>query len=379
MTKYIWIAIIIAFSALPGCSSNITRETATVTKTDTAEADVITFSEKQATNAGLALGSPEMKEMHTNLKVTGMIDVPPENIVSVSLPMGGYIKKTTLLPGLKVSRGMVLATVEDQQYIQLHQDYLTAGSKLAYYEAEYNRQQQLNTTHASSDKVFQQAKSDFEGQRILQASLAEKLRLIGIDPGKVTEKNLSRSISLYSPIDGYVTKVNVNPGKYASPTDILFELVNTSALHLTLTVFENDAAGISEGQKVSCYTSIHPEVKYNAFVHLVNPSISKERSTEVHCHIDKPGKELLPGMFMNAEIELDNAKMKCLPEDAIVKWENENYIFYQEGTNNYKMFKVKTGTSDEGYVPILSELPEAKIVTRGAYALLSKLKNSAEE
>ncbi len=381
MNKHIIKAAIIFTTAFASCTADAPKkatETAAAPAA-TATEDVITLTAEQATNAGVVTGQAEKRNIHTNLRVNGTIDVPPENIISVSIPLGGYIRKTTLLPGLRVSKGTVLATVEDEQYIQLQQDYLTAQSKLTYFEAEYKRQQQLNSTHATSDKVYQQALTDYESQRILCTSLAEKLRLIGIEPSKLTEKNLSRNINLYSPINGYVTKVNVNPGKYASPTDVLFELVNTSELHLTLVVFENNAGSIKEGQQITCYSNIHPEIKYKATVHLITPSIGKDRTTEVHCHINAPGKELIPGLYMNAEIELDNAAHNCLPEDAVVKWENETYIFSETAKNTYKMTKVQIGAPDEGFVPVLSELPSGNIVTRNAYALLSKLKNNAEE
>jgi cobalt-zinc-cadmium efflux system membrane fusion protein len=45
--------------------------------------------------------------------------------------MGGYLKYTDLLEGMHVSKGRVLCTVEDQQYIQL-QDYLLAKAKIGY-------------------------------------------------------------------------------------------------------------------------------------------------------------------------------------------------------------------------------------------------------
>jgi cobalt-zinc-cadmium efflux system membrane fusion protein len=58
--------------------------------------------------------------------VNGKIDVPPQNMVSISVPLGGYLKSTKLLEGMHISKGEVIAIMEDQQYIQLQQDYLTA-------------------------------------------------------------------------------------------------------------------------------------------------------------------------------------------------------------------------------------------------------------
>ncbi|RFM28509.1 efflux RND transporter periplasmic adaptor subunit [Deminuibacter soli] len=341
--------------------------------------NVVQLSPEQIKNAGITTGEAEKKEMHSTIKVSGVIDVPPNNIVSVSMPLGGYLKRMSLIPGERVSKGSVLATLEDQQYIQLQQDYLTAKNRLQYLEADYNRQKGLNETKATSDKVFQQAQAEFNSQKVLVKSLAEKLRLIGISPDALNENNISRSISIYAPISGFVTKVNVNIGKYVTPTDVLFELVNRDDLHLTLTVFENDAVHLSVGQKITCFTNNQPDVKYNATIHLITPSIGENRTTEVHCHFDKDNNNLFPGTYMNAAIELNNAAVQAVPEEAVVKWENNYFLFTEEAANSYRLVPVETGATNNGFIEIKSTLPAGKIVTKNAYTLLMKMKNSGEE
>ena len=372
--------IYILAAVFSSCSNSVGAPENTATRQDTTKiSNDVQLTSKQIENAGIVTGYAEKRAMSKTIKVTGVLDVPPKNIISVCMPLGGYLKKTELLPGSHVHKGMVMATMEDQQYVQLQQDYLTAKSKLVYCEAEYNRQQQLNETKAASDKVFQQARSDYESQKVLVKSIGEKLLLIGIHPDQLTIKSISRSINLNSPITGYVTKINVNTGKYVSPTDVLFELISPEDMHLSLVVFEQDAANIMTGQKVVCYSNIHPEKKYNATVHLVNPSIGKERSTEVHCDMGKYGSELMPGMYMNAEIELKTAQVNSLPADAVVKWSNDSYVFQEVSAGRYIMQKVEIGATDGGYVEITSALPRAQYVIRNAYTLLMKMKNGGEE
>jgi cobalt-zinc-cadmium efflux system membrane fusion protein len=373
------IALII-FAVFASCNNQPTASEPEKAVKDNAQiSDNVVLTAAQLKNAGIVIGYAEKRTMRKTLKVTGILDVPPKNIVSISMPLGGYVKRTGLLPGAYVHRGEVLATMEDQLYIQLQQDYLTAKSKLVYSEAEYTRQQQLNETKAASDKVYQQAVSDHEAQKILVRSLGEKLSLIGVDPQKLNINSISRSVNLYAPISGYVTKVNVNIGKYVNPADVLFELISPKEMHLSLIVFENDAANIVTGQKVTCYSNTHPETRYEATVHLVNPAIGKERSTEVHCDLGNYGSELMPGMYMNAIIEIETAQANSLPEDAIVKWNNGYYIFVERAVGQYSMHKVEAGTSDDGFVEVTSALPGRKIVTQNAYSLLMKLKNGGEE
>lgn len=341
--------------------------------------DEVTLTGAQLKNAGVLLGMPEQREMHSSLKVSGVVDVPPQHMVSVSFPLGGYLRKTSMIPGMRVSKGSVLAVLEDQQYIQLQQDYLTAKDQLQFAAADYERQKGLNETKASSDKVFQQARTAFNSQQILVRSLAEKLRLIGLEPGHLNAGNISRSIVLRSPINGYVSKVNVNIGKYVMPADEIFELINPEDLHVKLTVFENDAVQLKTGQQVICVANNHPEVSYLAKVYLVTPNIGNERTTEVHCHLDEHAKGLLPGTYLSATIALNKSKVTAVPEDAVVKWQNKYFLFAEAGNQKFKMLPIETGNTSNGYIEIKTVLPAKPVVVRNAYTLLMKLKNNAEE
>jgi cobalt-zinc-cadmium efflux system membrane fusion protein len=341
----------------------------------------VSVSEDQVKNAGIELGHTEIRMLSAVLKLQGKIDVPPQNMVSVSFPLGGYLKSTRLLPGMHVSKGDVLAVLEDMQFIQLQQDYLIAKARLSMAEDEFLRQQDLNTTKTASDKIFRQARTEFETQKILTRALEEKLKLLGINVGNLNETNLSNSVAIHSPINGFVSKINVNMGKYTSPTDVLFELVNPSDIHLNLTVFEKDIEQLSIGQKIIAYTNDKPDQKHAGDIILVSKNIDENRAAEVHCHFDKYDRSLLPGMFMNAEIMVSNKKATAVPEGAIVSWQNSDYIFVAREKNNFEMKEVETGVKQQGWVEILAKdnLEGKQVVIKNAFALLMKMKNNNED
>ena len=303
---------VLSILTILACTGNKTKEAVEVEKgNDSLSADLVTLNAAQLKTANLAFGTAQLMSMHKILKVNGAIDVPPSNIVSISIPMGGYLKKTSLIPGMFVKKGNLLAVLEDPSYIELQQDYLTAKSKLVYLEADFNRQRDLNATKSTSDKIFQLARSDYESQKYLTKSLSEKLQLLGLDPLALNENNISRAINFNAPINGYVTKVNVNIGKYVTPTDILFEIIDPSDLHLRLIVYENDATNLKVGNKVSFYTNNDIRKKYLAKVAVINPNINEDKTTEVHCHLVNESVRLYPGTSANAEIELNDAKVNA--------------------------------------------------------------------
>ena len=364
---------------LAACSTKVEKENA-VAKGEAQVTNTVTLTKAQLDLAKLSTGNLSVMQMHKTIKVNGFMDVPPQNMLSVSIPMGGYVKKANLIPGEKVSKGAVLAVLEDASYVSLQQDYLTAKSKLVFLEADYNRQKALNASKSSSDRQFQLATSEYESQKYLVKSLSEKLQLMGIVPAQLSENNISKSIAFKSPISGYVTKVNVNAGKYVAPTDVLFEIMDPSDLHARLVVFENDATAIKKGNKVKFSENNKPGKTYDAEVHVITPNIENERTTEVHCDLISKNTGLFPGTFINAEIELNNVEVQVVPAASIVKWQNKSYVFVKSAAATFVMMPVVTGMESKGMVEIVSGITAAqKIVVANAYTLLMKLKNSSEE
>ncbi len=375
-----YLICLFGISLLYACGSGKTEHPAIAagTASDTLLSTRVQLSDSQRRMIRITTGRPSAQDIHTTLRVNGSIDVAPENLYSVSFPMSGYLKSSRLIPGAQVRKGQVLAVLEDAQFIQLQQDYLTEKSRLSYARADFERQEELNKTQSNSTKVLQQASMAYETQKVLVRSLQEKLLLIGIDPGQLSEQKISRSVNIYAPITGYVSRVNVNPGKYVAPTDVLFELTDPSRLHLSLHVFEKDAQSLQIGQKVSCYTNAAPDKRMEAEIQLISPSLNDARAVEVHCHFDRPYGGLIPGLFMSAEIRQDAGTAQVLPEDAVVRWQNKYYVFVEQEPNVFVMQQVSIGRSADRMMEVTSALPDLDVVTGNAYALLMMLKNSPE-
>lgn len=346
------------------------------------QADIVQLTPAQLTTAGIETGIVEKKIINGELKVNGMVDVPPQNIVSVSFPLGGYLKTSKLLPGMHVNRGEVIAIMEDPALVQLQQDYLMAQARLVYLEQDLARQRMLNENKVNADKVYQQAQADHTAQKVLVKGLGEKLRLIGMNPDKLTENNISRSVPVYSPINGFVSKVNVNIGKYVNPADVLFELINPDDMHAALTVFEKDIARVKPHQKVMVTFVDEPDNEYECEVLLVTRNVDADRSALVHCHFEKQPDRLLPGMFLNARIMVNNVNALVVPDEAVVRYGNTEYVLQEESAGRFRLLAVETGARQSGQVEISSkevQLEGKKIIVRNPYPVLSQLKNATAE
>ncbi|MCD2422521.1 efflux RND transporter periplasmic adaptor subunit [Niabella pedocola] len=339
----------------------------------------VTLSRVQYRHAGIEVGKPEQQLLHRTLSVTGTIDVPPEHVHAVSFPMGGYIRSAKLIPGMHLVKGQLMAQLEDQAFIQLQQDYLMARAKLTFDKADFERQQTLSETQSNSERVHQQAVAQFESQQILVRALAEKLRLIGINPDRLTGASISRTVNIYAPISGYISKVNITQGKYIAPTDVLFEIVDPSRLHADFIVFENDAADLRVGQQLSFAAAAAPDRRFNARIEYITHNINESRAVEVHCDLERPAPELLPGNFISGEIRLEGRKALAIPDEGVVKWQGKHYIFMAVDSHTFRLQPVTAGISMGGFTEIKDTVPAQSVVTKNAYVLLTMLKNKAED
>lgn len=375
--KFKIIYTIILFAAA-GCSN---QKKGSEENKNTSPENIVQLSDAEIKTAGIELSKPTKGVTSSFLKVNGLIDVPPQNVVSISFPVGGYLVSTKLLPGMKISKGQVLAEMQDQSLIQMQQDYLVAKAKANFLQKEYDRQKLLNSTQTSSDKLFEQTESEYQTQKVLMNSLREKLRMVHIDAYSLNENNIRHSVMIYAPIDGYVSAVHVNIGKYVNPSDVLFELVNPSDLHLAVKVFEKDLPYIQAGQKLKVNLVSNPGKTFDAEVALISKSLDNDRSSLVHCHFLNATDELLPGMFANATIETKNNEGILVPEEAVVRWGNQYYVFIQKGEYGFEMTQVRAGNVVNGKVDIQSSalnLLEQTLISKNAYAALMKMENKAE-
>ena len=354
--------------------------------------NVVELTPAQYKVAGIELGRLERKNLGNVIKVNGKLEAPPQNLVSICAIMGGFVKNTSLLQGSRVKKGDVVVEIEHLDYINLQQDYLDSDSKLTFLELEYKRQKGLREKNVNSEKIFQQTTADYKSMKAKVNALEEKLALIGINVKKLKEsERISRTITIYSPIDGYVSKVNVNIGKYVHPADVMVEIVNTEHLHVELTVFEKDISKVKEGQRIR-FTLPHEDDKERlAVVYLIGRVINENRIVKVHGHLDKEEEQYLPGMYISALIEINNNLVNALPEKAIVQSGGKHYIYvFKENRiesnkkmSDFEMIEIQKGDSEGPYTevnfPDTFDINSDKIVIKGAYSLLSKMKVSGEE
>lgn len=352
--------------------------------------NIVELSADQFKVAGIEFGVIEAKNMSNTMKANGLITVSPKDLASICAPLGGFVKTTDFVQGSPIKKGQTLAVMENPSFIELQQNYLESRSRLEYAEGEYKRHKELYEDDVYSAKNLQEVTSNYKSLKAQVNAIGQKLSLIGINASQLQEDNISSTVSVNSPINGYVKAVNVNIGKFVGPADVMFEIVNTANLTIELTLFEKDINKVAIGQKLSFSLSNDEINKYTAKITQVGKSISTDRTVKVYATVGEQSDRILPGMFVNALIETATNPVAALPAEAIVQFDEKDYIFVFEREKQengkpfteFKMIEVKKGVTDNGFTEII--LPEGfdpkttKVVVKGAYNLMAAKKNAGD-
>ena len=367
------IPIVLAACGEKGSQSN---EMANTAETD----NIISVTKSQFENGHMVLGNVVDYQFNEVVKANGFIDVPPQNKASISTFMGGFVKNTPLLIGDKVKKGQLVLTLENTEYVELQQQYMEVAEQLSYLKSEYERQQTLFNEKITSEKNFLKAESTYKSTLAHFNGLHEKLRMMNINPTSVEQGNISSTINLYSPISGYVTKVNVSNGSYISSQDEVLEIVNTDHIHLELSVFEKDIMKIKKGQIITFKVPESSGELFKAEVHLVGTSIDEStRTIKVHAHIEDEEKtRFIKGMFIEAEIITDAKTAKALPKDAVYNF-NDSYFTLvlkdlKDEIYTFNKTEVKAGKQVEDFIEVLNpdDFNDKNVLTKGSLTLLSE-------
>ncbi|MEQ9424799.1 MAG: efflux RND transporter periplasmic adaptor subunit [Cyclobacteriaceae bacterium] len=391
-TIYQYIISIFSISILSMIVASCSSKTVDQPEEHHEDESSIELTQAQFEQANIQIGAIGKRVMGSELRVSGIIDVPPQSNISINMPYGGFVKYTDMLPGTSVKKGQLLVTIENPDFIQFQQDYLEGLANQEYLKAEFERQQKLYDERVASGKNFQQAKSAYFANEARINAMEARLKMIGFNPSKISEGTVISYVSIYAPVTGQVREVYTNVGKYINPQDVIMDLTSTEDLHVELTVYENDIPLIKEGQRIRFALANTPDLWREAEVFLVGSGVREDRSVTVHGHLKEKDDDLMPGMYVSAKIETGSNETWAVPEESIVRYGGKHYLFalsnkrMENGETMYdfEMVEVNKGFSEDGFTQITLidssiNIASIELVTKGAFTVLAKAKNTEEE
>ncbi len=343
----------------------------------------------QMKTIGIGLGSIEQKQLTSSLKTNGVLKVPNQNKASINSVYSGVIRSLLVQPGNSVSKGQIIATIANPEFIQVQSEYLSVNSKIVLAEQEYNRQKELNAGNAGALKNLQAAEANLKALLSLKSSLRQQIQMMGINPSSLSNGKLVSVLSVRSPISGVVSNVMVKMGSFIDVSTVIAEIVDNRQLHLDLFVYEKDLPKLKNNQTIHFTVTNNPGKEYDAQIFSLGSSFENDsKAVSVHALVKGDKTGLIDGMNITANISLDKATLPAIPTEAIVSYQGQDYIFIVDSVDtvknetHFKRIAVVKGTSDVGYseITLLKDIPaDAKVVVKGAFFILAKQTNIEEE
>ena len=234
----------------------------------------------------------------------GVIMVSPQQNATVSLTMGGKVHSLKVMPGQAVARGQVIASIDNPEYIDLQQTYLDAFAQTEYLEKEYKRQSDLSANDASSQKKMQQSKAEYLSMHSRLSAAASRLKTLGVNPASVKFNGIQPYLLVKAPINGFVTNLNVNLGKYLDAGEPICDVINKSQPLIQLTVYERELNLMRVGRPVEFRVNGMGKKTFNAQIVSIDQSVdAKDYSIKVYAKVMASNSNFRPGMYIRAKLK----------------------------------------------------------------------------
>jgi cobalt-zinc-cadmium efflux system membrane fusion protein len=367
--KYFLFAVIMmALYFLPSChnkNQGLTEESGikgSLTEgTAGEELKEIVITREQFESSGMKLGNPQPVMFRQTVSANGYIVASPSGWVKISTLIPGRVKEINLSVGDHIRKGQLLFTLESNEIILLQQEYAESFNQLNSLKASYERQKALSEEQITSQKDFINAESDYRSLLSKTEGLKARLRMINIDPSQVEKGTIIPFASVYSPIQGFVTKQDLVLGQFIEPQAMVMELVDIDQLQLNIHVFEKDLNEMKTGQKVLYYDPDDIDRVFEATLSHIGKSIDEDTKTVLCIAQLKPADRsaFVNRQYVETGIITCQREAPAIPEQALMKEEGRYYVLTLIGEKEenfiFRMILVHVGVIQQDYAEVLDE------------------------
>jgi cobalt-zinc-cadmium efflux system membrane fusion protein len=320
------------------------------------------------THAGVQVGRVEEREVTPRLALTGRVEVDPRARALVGARIEGRVRRVLRIEGATVRVGEPLAELESATLGVAQAEVVKARAREQAALAHAARERRLVAANVSSARDAEVAEADAAEATGARVAAERTLSALGGD-----EAGEPGVLVVRAPLAGKVLRAFAQRGQVVEPRDTLFEVADTTRLWVELHVFEGELGRVQLGDVVEVRAA---GVAARGRVEHIGERIDPEDRTAVVRVVVDAAAELRPGMAVTARLATSAAAARApaVPLDAIVRVDNDIYVFVAVGPTRFALRKVVLGDSDEQYVIVTKGLGTSEsVVTSGALALKSEL------
>lgn len=302
-----------------------------------------------------------VKPLERALRTVGRIEYDERRLATANTKIEGWIEKLHVdYTGRYVKKGEPLAEIYSPELVATQQEFLNTIRWVSQGKAVKDEQTGMLLT---------------KDAEVILAAAKERLRLWDISEEQIARVAQTgkprRTLTIYSPVSGYVVQKMAVQGMRVMPGEKLFDVADLASVWVIADIYEYELPLIKIGQRARISLSYFPGRESFAQVDYVYPALAGEtRTAKVRFTIPNPDGELKPQMFTNVEIKINLGNRLAVPTDAVIDTGVRQIVYVDKGEGNFEPREVKTGLRTEDLVEIVRGLKTGEKVAAAANFLI---------
>ena len=318
---------------------------------------------------GVRFGTAEMKPLLKVIRTSGRVDYDERRLMTIAPKVGGWVEELYVdFTGAHVKRGDPLLTLYSPELVSTQEEYLVA-------------------LRAREDLVKSPFPEVAASGRSLAESARRRLKLWDISDEQILELEQSgrvrKTLTLYSPYEGFVLERMVYRGMNFAPGTALFKLADLSVVWVYADIYENEISLIRLGQSAAVKLPFLPGGMLTGKAIYIYPALDpKARTAKVRFEFPNPGGALKPEMFANVEIRVDLGRRLVVPEGAVIDSGLRQVAIVDKGQGYFEPREVKLGVRADDEVEVIQGLKAGERVVTSANFLIdseSRLREAVKD
>ena len=366
--------ILLATLILVGCGSEEqTASNESVGLADTEDLNQITLDPEMAKR--VKVGRLELVQLAAKLQVPSQIKVDEQKLIRVGANVTGRIIDVNAQLGDNVDAGTALASISSPELTKAQLDYLRAHSNTQLDARAAERAQLLLAADVIGRAELQRREAELQISRAELSAAKDQLRLLGVLDSAVNELvkrgSILPSVAITVSKSGTVIERNVLVGQVVQPSDRLFKVADLSTVWAVGDVPEHNARNVMVGQHVAIHVPALGNVTLDGRIVFVADTVNPlTRTVTVRTVVKNPERKLKPSMLASMIIKESPRERLVVPETAVVRESNQDYVFIAESETQFQRVAVELGHVIEKVRPVFEGLSAGQtIVIDGAFHL----------
>lgn len=370
-------SIVIAVLLLTGCDKASEEQ---APKQSTAERDINSITARPELEGRIEIGQPALIDLADKILVPSRVQVDEERTAQIGSYVTGRILNMFVILGDYVKAGDRLARITSPDLTQAQLAYLRALSRVVVTQKATERAHHLLAADVIPLAEVERRQSELEIAQAELSAATDQLRLFGMGDAELKELKKQGKILPWMDIkatrEGYVIARNVMVGQVVQPADPLFQVADLSHVWVVGDVPEQIAREVHLEQHVEIQVPALGAQLMDGVIIFVSDTINRlTRTVMTRVMVENPDRKLKPDMLANMHITDPQHKILVVPESAIVRELNLDYVFIALGDNRFQRVPVELGPEVANLRPVIKGVTiDQRIVTAGAFHLDSERK-----